>query len=128
MNSRERVLLALNHKEADRVPLDLGGTVVTGISVKAYLSLRRYLGLPEITPTFVDIIQQIATVDDDVVNKLGVDVKNNIQGDVPVANIVAMWETVQEYGSYGRMPHEKHPGAQSTANIRDPVKTLEERQ
>ncbi len=25
MNSRERILLALNHKEADRVPLDLGG-------------------------------------------------------------------------------------------------------
>lgn len=35
MNSRERVLRTLNHKEADRVPPDLGGTVVTGISVKA---------------------------------------------------------------------------------------------
>ena len=36
MNSRERVLSALNHREPDRVPFDMGGTVVTGINVKAY--------------------------------------------------------------------------------------------
>ena len=76
MNSRERTLLALNHKEPDRVPLDMGGTVVTGISVKAYRKLRKHLGLPEIEPEIVDIFQQIAKVDDDVLEKLGVDVKN----------------------------------------------------
>jgi uroporphyrinogen decarboxylase len=76
MNSRERVLLALNHKEPDRVPFDLGGTVVTGISARAYGNLRRYLGLPEIEPRILDIIQQIAVVDDDVMERLGVDVKN----------------------------------------------------
>ena len=31
MISRERVKLAINHKEADRIPLDLGSTLVTGI-------------------------------------------------------------------------------------------------
>ena len=40
MNSRERVLAALNHKEPDRVPFDLGGTVITGIHHKAYTALR----------------------------------------------------------------------------------------
>ena len=40
MNSRERVLMALNHKEPDKVPYDLGGTVVTGIHVQAYKNLR----------------------------------------------------------------------------------------
>ncbi len=45
MNSRERVLTALNHKEPDRVPYDMGGTVVTGIQAKAYSRLRKYLGL-----------------------------------------------------------------------------------
>ncbi|MCE5207554.1 MAG: hypothetical protein LLG42_04500 [Chloroflexi bacterium] len=30
MNSRERVLTALNHKEPDRVPFDLGETAVPG--------------------------------------------------------------------------------------------------
>ena len=76
MNARERTLLSLNHKEPDRVPFDLGGTVVTGINVKAYRQLRKYLGLPEIEPEIVDIFQQIAKVDDDVLEKLNVDVKN----------------------------------------------------
>ncbi len=39
MNSRERVLLALNHQEPDQVPFDLGGTVITGIHFKAYSAL-----------------------------------------------------------------------------------------
>ncbi len=76
MNSRERVLSALNHKEPDRVPFDIGGTVVTGINVKAYQALRDYLGLPRIKPTIVDIVQQLAQVDNDVMDRLGVDVKN----------------------------------------------------
>jgi hypothetical protein len=29
MNSRERVKLAFNHQESDRVPIDLGGTIVS---------------------------------------------------------------------------------------------------
>ena len=41
MNSRERVLLALNHKEPDRAPYDLGGTVVTGIHHQAYTAAAR---------------------------------------------------------------------------------------
>ena len=76
MNSRERVLLALNHKEPDRVPFDLGGTVVTGINIKAYTALRQYLGLPYVEPKIVDIFQQIVQVDEDVMQRLGVDVKN----------------------------------------------------
>jgi len=36
MNSRDRVLLSLKHKEPDRVPFDLGGASVTGITIKAY--------------------------------------------------------------------------------------------
>ena len=76
MNSRERVLLALNHREPDRVPFDMGGTVVTGINVKAYQALRDYLELPRIKPTVVDIVQQLAQVDNDVMDRLGVDVSN----------------------------------------------------
>jgi uroporphyrinogen decarboxylase len=76
MTSRERIRTTLNHQEPDRVPFDLGGTVVTGIHVKAYQALRDYLGLPPIKPMIVDILQQIAQVDDDVMDRLGVDVKN----------------------------------------------------
>jgi uroporphyrinogen decarboxylase len=76
VNSRERVLATLSHKEPDRVPFDMGGTVVTGINVKAYQALRDYLGLPWIDPTIVDVVQQLARVDDDVMDRLGVDVEN----------------------------------------------------
>ena len=76
MNSRERVITTLNHKEPDRIPFDLGGTVLTGINVKAYTALRDYLGLPQVEPTIVDVVQQLAQVDDDVLARLGVDVKN----------------------------------------------------
>jgi uroporphyrinogen decarboxylase len=41
--SRVRVEVALAHREADRVPFDFGGSVVTGIHEKAYRRLRRYL-------------------------------------------------------------------------------------
>ncbi len=75
MNSRERVLTALAHKEPDRVPFDLGGTVLTGINVKAYLALRNYLGLPRVEPVICDTIQQLARVDDDVIERLKVDVR-----------------------------------------------------
>jgi uroporphyrinogen decarboxylase len=76
MNSRERVLAALNHHEPDRVPFDIGGTVVTGIHTLAYTALRHYLGLPEKDPKIVDMFQQIVQVDDDVAELLRIDIKN----------------------------------------------------
>lgn len=76
MNSRERVKLALNHKEPDRVPFDLGGTVLTSISIHSYKKLREYLGLPQKDIEVMDIFQQIATIDDDVRQKLACDVRN----------------------------------------------------
>jgi len=36
MTSRERVLTALRHEEPDRVPIDLGGMLSTGIMAMAY--------------------------------------------------------------------------------------------
>jgi uroporphyrinogen decarboxylase len=76
MNSRERVLSSLRHQEPDRVPFDLGGTVVTGIHSIAYQRLREYLGLPFKEPHIVDVFQQIVQVDEDVMDRLGIDVKN----------------------------------------------------
>jgi uroporphyrinogen decarboxylase len=51
MNSRERVLTALNHKEPDKVPIDLGATIVTAPTRIAYQNLRAHIGLePDPTP------------------------------------------------------------------------------
>ncbi len=76
MNSRERVQLALNHQEADRIPFDLGATVLTTIHVKAYRRLREYLGLPKVEPQIVDIFQQVVAVDEDLRQRLKVDVRD----------------------------------------------------
>jgi uroporphyrinogen decarboxylase len=45
-SSKDRVLAALNHREPDRVPVDLGGSVTT-LHLKAYLDLLNYFGLSE---------------------------------------------------------------------------------
>ena len=72
--SRRRVEAALNHREADRVPFDLGGSILTGMHVEAYRRLRAHLGLPEVAIEIEDPIQQLARIDEDVKQRLGVDV------------------------------------------------------
>lgn len=74
MNARERVLTALNHEEPDRVPIDLGGSVVTSIAVSTYAKVRELLHLPETPVRILETVQQIAWVDDDLLDILGADV------------------------------------------------------
>ncbi len=74
MNARERVLTALDHCEPDRVPIDLGGSPVTGISAVAYNRLKRHLGLGDDPVKVADIILQLAEVEEPVRRRLGVDV------------------------------------------------------
>jgi uroporphyrinogen decarboxylase len=73
MTSRERVVAALNHKEPDRVAVDFSGHRSSGIAPLAYARLRRLLGLKEVSLRIYDPIQQLAVVDDDVLDILGVD-------------------------------------------------------
>src|SRR6476620_4423522 len=72
--SRRRVQTALDHREPDRVPYDLGGTILTGIHEMAYRRLRQHLGLPEVKIEIEDPIQQLARVHEDVKGRLRVDV------------------------------------------------------
>jgi uroporphyrinogen-III decarboxylase len=75
MNSRERVLAALNHQEPDRVPIDLGGTRQSGITASAYHRLKQRLGLA--TPTRVfDLYQVLGEVEEPVLDRFGADVVN----------------------------------------------------
>ncbi len=75
LTSRERLRLALDHKEPDRVPFDLGATVVTTIHVTAYDALRKHLRLPTVEPQLSSTYSQITLVDDDIVDALGVDAR-----------------------------------------------------
>jgi uroporphyrinogen decarboxylase len=103
MNSRERLLTALNHQEPDRIPFDLGSTQVTGIHIVAYRNLRAYLGLPPVEPQLCDAIQQLALPDDDVIERLGIDVRGLFPLNSHNWNIVNVdageaWEYRDEWG------------------------------
>ena len=72
MTSGERILCALNHKEPDRIPVDLGSSTVTGISAIAYNNLKKTLRIYKPTRVF-DVVQQLASVDMEVIDLFGVD-------------------------------------------------------
>jgi uroporphyrinogen decarboxylase len=73
MTSRERVLQALNHKEPDRVPIDLGATIVSSIVKPAYLELKKYLGMPVGEIKMLDYVQQLPYLDDALMDRFGSD-------------------------------------------------------
>ena len=49
---RERVLTALNHREPDKVPIDLAATTVTSITYPVYQTMREYLGMEPVFGPF----------------------------------------------------------------------------
>lgn len=73
MTSRERVLAALDHRETQRVPVDFSGHRSSGVSAIVYPKLRKLLGLPARPVRVYDVIQQLAIVDADVLDRFGVD-------------------------------------------------------
>jgi uroporphyrinogen decarboxylase len=79
MTSRERVLAALDHEEPDRLPVDLGGSIVTGINAMAYAKLKRYLSargwmLDQEPIKVTNIILLLAEVEPELIDAWGIDV------------------------------------------------------
>ncbi len=73
LTSRQRVLKALNHEQADRVPIDLGG-FQTGIHKKAYVELLKHLGIED-DVTIMDPVQQLARPCEQVLQRFGADIR-----------------------------------------------------
>jgi len=78
MTSRERVVASLRGGQPDRIPFDLGSTLVTGVTRGAYLDLARTSGRRADDPALYDVTQQLAEVDEDILRRLGVDVRGLI--------------------------------------------------
>ena len=70
----ERVLLALNWKEPDRVPIDIGG-FNSSIHLLAYRDITRFLRM-NTTPIIVDRIQQIVAPDEVLLRRFDVDFRH----------------------------------------------------
>jgi len=73
MTSRERVVRAITHQPVDRVPLDLGSHMSTGISMFAYWNLREHLGLPTDGIWIPDMVQGLAYVGPDILERFHCD-------------------------------------------------------
>ena len=78
MTSRELVQETLAHRVAERVPIDLGGTVLTGMNVSTVYRLRQALRLdPPGTPVkVVDCFQMLGEIKSDLLEAVGGDVVN----------------------------------------------------
>jgi uroporphyrinogen decarboxylase len=73
MKRRERILAAINHKEADKIPVDCGSMRSTGIMGLAYNELKRYLGVDESTTKIYDMVQQLALVEEWYLDRFQID-------------------------------------------------------
>jgi uroporphyrinogen decarboxylase len=73
MTPRERVLASLDHRQPDRVAIDFGAHRSSGIAAMAYPKLRQALGLDARPIRVYDPIQQLAIVDEDVLDRFQVD-------------------------------------------------------
>lgn len=73
MTSRERVLAAIEHKQPDRVPVDMGATPSSGISAIAYGRLTKHLGFTESRTRIYDVVQELAQPEAPVLERFGID-------------------------------------------------------
>jgi len=74
MNPRERILAAIEHREPDKVPVDLGATPSSGISALAYSRLKQHLHLPDGATRIYDVVQQLAQPEEQILERFHIDV------------------------------------------------------
>jgi hypothetical protein len=75
MKARERIISCLQHQEPDKLPLDLGSSMFTGIHVSSLHKLKVALGLiqPDEPVKVIEPFQMLGEVDDELRKALGVD-------------------------------------------------------
>ena len=73
-SKRQRVLDAINHRTPDRVPIDFGGSAVTGMHVSCVAKLRDYYGLDKRPVKVIEPYQMLGLIEDDLKQAIGIDV------------------------------------------------------
>ncbi len=73
-SSRLRLQAALSHREPDRIPIDFGGTAVTGVHVSCVAALRDHYGLEKRPVKVHEPYQMLGLVEDDLRAAMGLDV------------------------------------------------------
>ncbi len=75
MKSRKRILDTLSHIQPDRVPIDFGGTTVSGMHVTCVAALREYYGLEKKPVKVYEPYQMLGLIEDDLKEAIGADVE-----------------------------------------------------
>jgi len=75
MCARKRVLDALNHRQPDRVPLDIGATMCSGMHVSCVAALRDFYGLEKRPVKVHEPFQMLGLIEEDLEAAIGVDVE-----------------------------------------------------
>ena len=73
--SRERLVASLNHQQPDRIPIDFGGTAVTGVHVSCVAALRDYYGLEKRPVRVHEPFQMLGLMEDDLQTAMGLDME-----------------------------------------------------
>jgi len=107
MNPRERVMLALNHQEPDRIPIDLGGTICSSIHKDAYIGLKKHLGMDVEELKMADYVQQLPCPDEALLERFGVDFRM-VQLPAATAPDVAIFEEGDYYAFIDRWGSKLH--------------------
>ena len=74
MTSRQRIIDAINHRQPDRVPVDLGATGQTGMNASTLYRLRAALDLEEHPIEISEIFQMLGKIDEDMMTYAGADI------------------------------------------------------
>ncbi len=75
MNSRQRVLAAINHQEPDRVPLDLGGSRPAAMYETVYRSLMAHYDYEVDPGTVFNHRGEVVPCDERLLRQLGIDLR-----------------------------------------------------
>ena len=73
MTGKERVKKALNHENPDRVPVDFGGTGVSGMHVSCVADLRDHYGLEKKPVKVIEPYQMLGEIDEELIEIIGID-------------------------------------------------------
>jgi hypothetical protein len=74
MHRKDRVIASLNHEEPDRVPVDFGGTPVSGIHVSCVAALRDHFGLDKRPVKVHEPYQMLGLIEPDLLDAMDIDV------------------------------------------------------
>jgi hypothetical protein len=75
MTSKERLVAALHHQSSDKIPVDFGGSAVTGVHYTCVAALREYYGLEKRLVKVHEPYQMLGLIEEDLIQAMGIDVE-----------------------------------------------------